>query len=255
MSIETVLQALVTELADDNTVAIGLTGSHARGEAQPYSDIDLWHFVEHMPDAPQADYTLRQQGEYLISVTVRTLADQRARLSDPAAALSVVPGLRQTRPLLDPTGALARLIQEAHDFRWESIQDAANRCASYELMGNAEEAAKIMNGLRTADDHLILFWLPWLVVGLTRAIAVQRGILIVSENSFYRLVQRSTGPDSAWAQAQRLALGVQIASPQMRGVAGLRLYRETAALLRPVILPEHAPVIDATLRRLARYAD
>jgi hypothetical protein len=35
--------------------------------------------------------------------------------------------------------------------------------------------------------------------------------------------------------------------------AGLSLYRETARLLDPAILPDHRPVIEATLKRIAHF--
>ncbi|HLV35106.1 MAG TPA: nucleotidyltransferase domain-containing protein [Spirillospora sp.] len=255
MPLEALLQSILTELDDENTIGFGLTGSHARGDAQPYSDIDVWRFVRVMPDDPHAGYTLRQYGDNLVSLTTSTIDSQREKMARPENALSTVPGLRQMRILLDKTGELAALAQEAHDFRWEMVQEAANIFASHDLLGNAEEAYKVMSGLRQSDDHLILFWLPWLVVGLTRALAVQRGILVESENNYYRQVQRAVGLDSEWTQLHRLAMGLVVASPDARGRAGLRLYRETATLLDAIILPEHRPVIEQTLRLLARYTE
>ncbi|MBZ0299598.1 MAG: hypothetical protein K8J31_07665, partial [Anaerolineae bacterium] len=246
---------LIARWDDDNTVGFGLTGSYVRGDAQLYSDVDLWQFVQAMPDDPFAEYTLRQEGDFLISLSLRTIESQREKMARPEGALSAVPGLRQMRVLLDKTGAVTALIQEARDFQWESLQAAADVYASHELLGNSEEAYKLMSGLRLSDDHMILFWLPWLVVGLTRAVAIHRGILTDSENTFYRQVQQAMGYDSAWTQAHRLAMGTRMASPNMQARAGLRLYRETAAVLSPILLPEHEAVIDRTLRQLARFVD
>lgn len=253
MALEDVLQALVVELENEHTVAIGLTGSHARGDAMRYSDLDIWHFVDAMPDAPYAGYTLRQHDDYLVSVTTSTLESQRAKLARADGALSAAPGLRQMRVLLDKTGQLAQLIQAAHDFRWETVQAQAQAAASHELLGLAEEAHKIMNGLAQAEDYLVLTGLYGLVLGLTHAVALHNGVLADTENVYFRQVQLATGAESDWTRQHRTALGLVMASPTMRAQAGLRLYRETAALLNSVILPEHEAVIESTLKRLARF--
>jgi hypothetical protein len=41
----------------------------------------------------------------------------------------------------------------------------------------------------------------------------------------------------------------------MRARAGLRLYRESVALLDAIIRPEHRPVIDYTLKQITRFVD
>ncbi len=255
MPLDNLLQTLVSELNSANTIAIGITGSHARGDAQPYSDVDVWHFVRTMPDDPAARYTLHQRDDYLISLTHSTLAYQREKMASPGGAMDAVPGLRQMRVLLDKTGELAQVIEEARQFRWENVQAEADAFASYDLMGNAEEAHKIMNGLIQSDDPLIAFWLPWLVVGMVRVVAMHKGVLADSENSLNRQVQLAVGLDSDWTRQHRMALGLVMASPGMRGRAGLALYRETVALVQPIILPEHLPVIEATLKRITRFVE
>jgi hypothetical protein len=86
-------------------------------------------------------------------------------------------------------------------------------------------------------------------------VTLHKGLLEDSENGFYDAARRAVGSGSEWAHQQRLALGLEVASPHMRGEAGLRLYRETATLLQPIILPDHAGVINHTLRRIADWAD
>ena len=251
MALEDVLAICIRDLTDDNTVAIGLTGSHARGQAHRYSDVDVWHFVKTVPDEPFIDYTLRQIDDYLVSITVATLQDQREKLAQPSGALSAVPGLRQMRILLDESGELLTLVQAAQNFQWASLQTEAYRYASYEVMGNAEEAHKVMNALDQVDDHLLIYGVTGLVIGMTHAIALFKGVMSESENTYWRDIQDAVGADSQWTHELRTALGLVLASPRMRGLAGLRLYRETAALLKPIILPEHEAVIKNTLKRLS----
>jgi hypothetical protein len=94
------------------------------------------------------------------------------------------------------------------------------------------------------------------VRGLTQAVAVGRGVLIESENSYYRQVQGAAGEDSAWTRHHRIAAGFAAPNPQSPpaeaiAIAALHLYRETADLLRSSLLPRHLPVIEATLAAIA----
>lgn len=255
MTVDALLQALMAEWDDENTLAVALTGSHARGDALPYSDVDVWRFVRTMPDDPEAEYMLEQRDSFLVSVNFKTFEAVRKAMSQPQQALFAVPAVRQVRVLLDKTGDLARLIEEAQQFRWETLKAQADREASYHAHGLAEEIHKILNGLAQADDQQMIYGLYGLVVNLTHAVALHRGVMIESENNFFRQTEHAVGADSAWTQAHRMALGLSVASPAMRARAGLRLYRETAALLDSIIQPAHRPVIEYTLKQIARFVD
>lgn len=250
ISIESLLLQLVRELVDDNTLAIGLTGSHARGDANAHSDIDLWHFVNEVPDDPRAAYMLSVVEGWLVSVSVRKLADEAALMHEPRTAIDVVPGFRQMRVLHDPQNALARVIGEARNFPWDSLRAAAADQASYELAGNAEEIGKLLAALEQDDDEMALFWLHAMIFGLLNATTLGLGLPVETENTQTRQLQKAVGVDSAWSQALREALGIPPAPAAPRVRAGLRLYRETASLLQKQMRPDDQTVVDATLQRI-----
>ena len=253
MTLDALLDRIIAELDDAKTIGFGLTGSYARGDAVPYSDVDLWQFVSEMPADRYAPYTLRQYDNWMVSLSVRTIAHEADKLKQPEAALGAVPGLRQMRVLRDKTGELGALVQAAHEFNWETMREAANVYASHDLLGNAEEAHKIMNGLERAEDSMMLYWLMGLLLGLTRTVAVYKGIFIESENTYFRQVELAVGQETRWTHDHRVALGLVMASPGMRARAGLSLYRETVLMMQPVILPEHTPVIEATVKRICHF--
>lgn len=184
-----------------------------------------------------------------------TIAAKREGLARPETAIWAVPGLQQARILLDKDGSLNELQREATAFTWEPLQAAADAYASYVVMGDAEEVHKILGALIRQDESAILYGTLGLVLGLARAVAVQRGLLIQTENSFFQQVQEAVGRDSAWTQYLRLAAGFEAgpaAGPPavVRGIAGLHLYRETVRLLRGSLLPAHLEVMDSTLERI-----
>lgn len=244
------LARLLAEFTTAETTGVLLTGSHARGDATEFSDVDLVRYVTALPEGDEARYTLAWREGWLVSLSCATVAGKRGELARPETAIWAVPGLRQARLLLDRDGALAALLDEARAFRWEPLQEAADAYASYELMGLAEEAHKALAGLRGGDETLALYGTWGLTLGLARAMAVQRGALIRTENVYFRQVQEAVGVDSAWAAAFRQAAGFEVAAPLERAAAGLRLYQATAALFAPIVRPAHRPVIEATLARI-----
>jgi hypothetical protein len=85
---------------------------------------------------------------------------------------------------------------------------------------------------------------------MLEAVAVQRGIMIVSENRYFDLIQDSVGRDSKWVNAFRTAWGLDPMSSQYqsRGAAALRLYRFSAAMFEEWIPGKHRDVVDHTLQ-------
>ncbi|HET9980922.1 MAG TPA: nucleotidyltransferase domain-containing protein [Ktedonobacterales bacterium] len=252
---EAFLRSLVAEYATSGIVALALAGSYARGDTTRWSDVDIIRYTTALPTTSEERYTLAIREERLVSLTTTTIATKQAEMTQPEEAIFVVPGLRQARILHDPTGALATLHQAARDFTWEPLRAAAARHASETVMGQAEEAHKLLGALSRHDESAAIYATRGAVMGLTRAVAAGRGVLIESENSYYRQTQQAAGEDSTWTYFHRIAAG--FTAPDMLdarrppaeaiAIAALHLYRETTRLLWPLFLPRHLPVIEATL--------
>lgn len=256
---EAFLRSLVAEYTTPNIAALALAGSYARGEATRWSDVDIIRYATALPTTSEERYTLAIYEGRLVSLTTTTIAAKQAEMTQPEEALFVVPGLRQARILHDPTGALAALHQAALGFTWEPLRAAAASHASETVMGQAEEAHKLLGALSRHDESAAIYATRGAVMGLTRAVAVGRGVLIESENSYYRQAQQAAGEDSAWTRYHRIAAGFtapDLLDPRRPpaeaiAIAALHLYRETARLLWPQFLPRHLPVIEATLAAIA----
>jgi predicted nucleotidyltransferase len=239
--------AELIQLADaPDVIGIGLTGSYARGDETPYSDIDLLRFVREMPES--GTYQLQADGR-LISLSTTTIERKRADLSTPSEAIWAVQGLRQMQIIKDSEGALASLQQEAVDFQWPPLQEAANQHASGELMGLAEEAHKLMTGLHQGSEAVYTYAAMLLTMFLPGVVAVQRGLLLTSENEYFSAVGEAVGRGSAWTTAHHTAVGFDqpLSDNRRRALAALDLYRETAALIDSVIRPEHRQVIEQAI--------
>lgn len=253
MKLEELLQSLVAVWTRDATVtAAALTGSHARGGACPYSDVDLLVFTAAPPAGPEAGYRLELRGGHLVSFTTTTIAAKHAELLSPAQAIWAVPGLRRARPLYDRDRELGRLLERAHAFSWDDLAEAGRVHGSYELMGSSEEAHKVLRALEGRATAAVAYALMGLVLGLTRAVAVGRGVL-VTENGYFAAVRTAAGPE--WADRHRVAAGSTGGRAADRARAALQLYLRTAELLDDMIQPQHAQVIAVTVQRIRRQLE
>ena len=231
-------------------IGVGIVGSYARGQESKYSDVDFDIFVSKLPENPYDRYTLRYWDGKLISLKYTLLDDERSALTDPRRAIWAVPGLRGMRILIDKDGSMSALQGAAQDFNWSSLQSAANEIAAEEVMGNAEEIHKILNGLARGHESMVLYAVWGLVKHMLEAVAVQRGLIIISENRYFDLIQDSVGRDSKWTRAFRTAWGLDpnASQYQSRGAGALTLYRLTAAMFDELIPEKHREVVSNTLR-------
>ena len=245
---ETFLQNLVNEFDDDNTIGFLLTGSCARGDATTVSDVDLLRFVANSPSIESEKYDLKYRENRLISISTFTIETKLKEMKKPETAVWTIPGLRQAEILLDKNGRLGWLKQTAENFVWNPLQAAADEFASYNLMGYAEEAHKVLGALNRKDESAILYGTIGLLLGSTKIITVQRGVMIKSENSYFSQAREAVGENSDWSLQHKIACGFgQTSTVETRGAASLRLYTETARILRGIIKPAHSDVIQNTV--------
>ncbi|MBX3066819.1 MAG: nucleotidyltransferase domain-containing protein [Anaerolineae bacterium] len=252
----------LTGISGQAVDSICLAGSHARGEATVYSDVDIYVFVADVVDLNSiATYQLHEYEGVLLSISITTIERKRAELAHPETAIWAVPGLRQLRVLYDlanPHGLspLGNLRQEALTFAWLPLKPLADAYVSKQLCGYAEEAHKILSSLHRNDVSALHYATYGLLFGLTSIVAVGRGLLIESENRLFQLVQEQVGWESDWSHAfRRASLWSTAIKPPSQGTtieeraqASLQLYVETALLFADIIKPEHSAVIQTTLK-------
>jgi Nucleotidyltransferase domain len=226
-----------------------LGGSYARNEATQFSDIDIACFVPDLMKPPPKRFIYRDGR--LLSVGYSTVAEIRGELARSERAIFIATGFR--RVLLDKDGSVSRLMREIETFNWGPLQEAANSYTSFGMMLAAEQVHKILSEILKSDDLALSYAASKLLSWLTEGVAVQRGVLVKNDSTYYRQVQESVGLDSQWARYHRLAAGVD-ASPgddtavRTRGIAALCLYRETVALLRTAMRADHLQITEQAVQ-------
>ena len=244
------IRSTLKQIDSPDVIGVGIVGSYARKQEGRHSDVDFDIFVSKLPKDPYDRYTLRYWDGKLVSLKYTLLDDERATLTDPRRAIWAVPGLQGMKILLDKGGAMSALQQAAQDFDWSPLQPAADEFAAEEIMGNAEEVHKILSGLARGHESTILYATWGLVKNMLEAIAVQRGLMIVSENRYFDIIQESVGRDSKWTRSFRTAWGLDSGASQYqsRGAAALTLYRLSAAMFDELIPEKHREVVNKTLQ-------
>lgn len=250
------LSALVDELDNDAALGIILGGSYARGEATLLSDVDVAFFVRDEAGPSPKRYSYRDG--YLLSIATKTIAGVREEVSKPNRAIWVVPGLSHYKLLLDKDGSVGKLLGDIETFTWEPLQIAADGYASRSVAALVEGVHKILGEVLKGDDLAVSYATTNLLHGLTEAVAVQRGVLIKSDNTYYWQVQESVGLASDWTRYHRLAIGVDrdLTEPlpvRSRSISALQLYKETVELLRSIMQSEHLTVAEQAMRIIDEY--
>src|SRR5450432_3725277 len=123
------LQALVTAFDNDTIVGITLGGSYARGNATPYSDLDLACFYK--DEASLLPHQLLYRNGLLISINTRTVASIRADLTQPEKAIFLAATRR--RILLDKDGSVTELTRQIATFRSWPLAQKASEYASFQM--------------------------------------------------------------------------------------------------------------------------
>lgn len=255
-SVESLLTQIVDETVGPNTEAIALGGSYARSTATRFSDLDIAHFVLHLPPNPQKMHMFRSG--ILVTVGQKSLVQERATLALPERAIILVPAYRELRILYDPHGTLARFIVDVRSFHWEPLQSEANAFTSTMLMLATESPFKIASALETENVPAVAYETMQIVLALARFAAVQRGVLVQTNSTYLRQVHDGMGMSSEWTQLHRIAGGMvklRDESPtlEVRGLAAILLFAVTAEMLQDALLPEHLGVIMETAHFARAY--
>jgi predicted nucleotidyltransferase len=244
------IKSVLEKIDSPDVIGVGIVGSYARGHESKYSDVDFDIYVSKLPENEYDRYTLRHWDNKLVSLKYALLEDELEALNNPRRAIWAVPGLTGMKIILDKGGSLTELQKMAQKFDWSLLQSAADEFAVEQIMGNAEEVHKILNGLARGHESTVLYATWGLVKNMLEAVAVQRGLLIVSENRYFDLIQEAVGRDTKWVSAFRTAWGLNAPSSQYqaRGAAALTLYRLTAAMFDGLMPEKHRDVVKHTLR-------
>jgi hypothetical protein len=254
-------QDLIYRFDRPEVKALVLVGSYARGDAHPFSDVDLVRFTT--ATAP----SLPGSGSHLVDGRLVVVSDAspdevETWFAQPELAVSRIPGLRQGRPLRDHDGYFATLQARADAFVWDqAMQARANAFANGAMVGWVEEVHKGLAGLRSGDVGRLLdaeFGLSW---GLNRLVDVQRGVPLVAppggeqwSGDWFQRAEQVIGPQTEWARLRRRVFGVtgggSDAPPALRErvIAGLWFYVATAELLADVWTPPATQLIDHAVR-------
>ncbi len=248
---DTFLEALVAEIESEQIRGIILGGSQARGDATPYSDVDVACIVADSLRPLRKRFLYRE--DYLISVGLKTLEGVQQQLTDPRQALWVVPGFQQARILLDKDGSMHQLKQMVQDFTWEPLRKEAIEYASSLLICDAEFIHKLLSNIWKANPSGITYVTTRLLEDATMMMALSHPVFVSTDSLYYQEVEAAVGLDTAWTHFHRLLTGAQIStqdssSVEDRGRLALLLYRETAQFLWPTLNQEHGSVVERVVR-------
>jgi predicted nucleotidyltransferase len=235
--IRVLVENVSRRLVDQGAKATLLTGSHARGQARPNSDVDLFA----VGDGPQGWMEIADGR--LVAVYWWTAAEIRRRLMDPESALLTVRSLRDAVVLDDPTGVGAELQQEAREWTWDKIEREADAWVADKLVVWSEYLPKLSGALQAGRLMDAAALRAQLTVELAELFAVRRRLTEESENGFWETIADAGGPE--WRRALEQALAPD--GDEARGA-------EAARELFRILADEVEPLLDERQRAVVDYA-
>jgi len=240
VEIATLLNTFTAELAAEGADAVVLTGSYARGDASPYSDLDLVVLGE-----GQEHYE-RRDG-VLVVVHRTNEADIRQSFSNVTAVGWVIPGWRDAKILYDSQGIAAQLQRAAHAWTWQAVDAAAcDRYVAQELAGFAEEVQKLAHGLQRGARLMAAVQRNVLVLRLAGIMAVHKRLLYGTENRLWDLLAAEMG--APWASLQAQAMGLDGEPFVQTCRAALDLYAQAVYQARALFDVQQYAIVDQACR-------
>lgn len=222
---------------------VALMGSHARGDADRLSDVDI-------VGIGSGEATFRLVDGVIVSSSWVTAEEARAGFDTPHRLGFVVPGWRTAVPLRDPDGVVAGLRTEAEAWTWTDAREQAGRAyLAHEVTHYCEEVFLLV---RVLDAR------PWpasvirSVFALRSAglVASRFGLLYETEKDLWELVARDRGDE--WRALQDAAFGLGGVTPRDSAIAGLDLFRLLAAIAAPDLGEHQRPVVELALAEIER---
>jgi len=243
-------EAIAQQFYDTSMHGIALMGSRARGEAQPYIDIDLVCLTK-KDTAPETDtyYVV----DNLVIVSSVTLEQTEQWFTEPKQIVEIISNLRQADILIDEQFIYANLQQRARQFQWTDDHRAkANTYVSNQLVGLIEEVHKGLNCLTDYDAGRCINATHGLAWGLTFMVLVYHGILADGDNGLILGAQQAVGYDSEWSRLQRLTYGIVApteSQPKRIDMlhASLSLYKLTYEICKSACTSQHQKPINRTI--------
>lgn len=224
--------ARISELAAGPDVeGIAIFGSVARGDATRWSDVDVHVFAA--AAGPEWRTRAHYVDDRLVMVVTDSIDRAYSELRDPAKAVWAVAALRDMRIVSDPNGRLAALQEAARTFEWGSVEAEAHRRERDRLVETIEYLHKIRAGIERHDASAVLHAERALVERCTRAVIVARGVLVRTENEWFRRAQEAAGPH--WAELHERSFGLHGGDAFERGRAACQLFDETVRLLDDIL--------------------
>ncbi|CAF2971881.1 unnamed protein product [Rotaria sp. Silwood2] len=239
----------------DVVQALILTGSYARNEAGPNSDVDLVRFVVSGAKLSD-DGTHLHEKKILINILTVEPDEYEKWFTDSYQATKWIAGIRVARAIIDREDFFTNGLQiRARNFIWDMpIQNHANIEASHRMVGWCEEANKGLEGLRRNDVGRLLNACHGLSWGLLEVIQLQRGVLVSSDNNAFIEIESALGDNTQMIKLRRIVYGITgNYTLRQRIIAGLQLFVLLVEQMSNIWQANDVQIIEYTADQIRHY--
>jgi hypothetical protein len=192
--------AMAQDTKEQGAKAVLLMGSQVRGDSYAESDVDLTFIGK------DRECQVQRRGEFLVSMSWRSLETMRKLLKEPSEVGGLVPALRNAFIVWDPDGLASQLKEEARSWKWESISEQCDSWVAEQMAGYTEDVQRLLGHLRLGRLWVAAVLRNVISVRMGMVLAVHLRILYETENRLWDMVSTEMG--AHWTKVQGVSLGV-----------------------------------------------
>jgi hypothetical protein len=228
---------VAARLVREGAEAVILTGSWARGDAHPESDLDLRVVGKEKPKR------LERHGGFLVSTAWQTEDQHRKLFENPEEVGSIIPGWRSALLLEDPKGVAAKLQREAEAWTWDRVDPGSiDEHVATEITKLAEEVHSLYSNLDQGISTGAAMQRSTVALDVAPVMAVHHRLLYESEKKLWDLVGEKQG--DAWHEAQEAALGEHGEDFLTSCVAAFDLFSMAAGTTKRLLSDDQREVVE-----------
>ena len=203
-------------------------GSVARGEPEPFSDIDMLAVTNQKRKPSEFSYF---DGDIYVGVGFLSVAELEKEFTDPKAFCWARGSANATRILYDPRGVLRRMM-----LRWKKTKPSSQileKSLWDDYHNIIEYSGKLRNGWLKRDEYLTRYSARVIAQRVQRAITALNDLSIISENYVWHQVLHARKRPKHLRTDYPISLGIKgIRDTQIVYRSTMRLCRETLHMIR-----------------------
>ncbi|MCY3414798.1 MAG: nucleotidyltransferase domain-containing protein [Candidatus Heimdallarchaeota archaeon] len=228
-----ILDVIIPQYFVDTTESIIITGSYARGDFTPLSDLDLT--ILYSDTTERDEYMLSYHNGILVSISQKNFEDWMKIKHYANSVNSAYFAIQDALILFDRNNLFQKSKETVKQDVEERMNQMKQRYVNDWFQGYIEEIHKILNGLLTSNYSMIEIGTRGLFHGICHIVALDKSLHFRTENEYFEKIHDEMGNFASWTGLFNKLMLIDpdsinskfSISIRERGITAISLYLET----------------------------